>query len=89
MRGVPGHSSREGDGYRAWPAEGPWAHNGYMRRIIGTIVGAIVAVSLAITSVGSIVATLKTFLIIGLIAMAVIIVVWLVARRPRSAVRRD
>ena len=79
----------EGDGYRAWPAEGSWAHNGHMRRIIGTIVGAIVAVSLAITSVGSIVATLKTFLIIGLIAMAVIIVVWLVARRPRSAVRRD
>ena len=60
-----------------------------MRRIIGTIVGAIVAVSLAITSAGSIVATLKTFLIIGLIAMAVIIIVWLVARRPRSAVRRD
>jgi hypothetical protein len=30
-----------------------------MLRIIGTIVGAIVAVSLAITSVGSIVATLK------------------------------
>ena len=54
-----------------------------MRRIIGTIAGAIVAVSLAITSVGSIVATLKTFLIIGLIAMAVIIIVWLVARRPR------
>ena len=54
-----------------------------MRRIIGTIVGAIVAVSLAITSVGSIVATLKTFLIIGLIAMAVIIIVWLVARRLR------
>ena len=67
----------------------PRAHNGDMRRIIGTIVGAIVAVSLAITSVGSIVATLKTFLIIGLIAMAVIIIVWLVARRPRSAVRRD
>ena len=60
-----------------------------MRRIIGAIVGAIVAVSLAITSVGSIVATFKTFLIIGLIAMAVIIIVWLVARRPRSAVRRD
>ena len=60
-----------------------------MRRIIGTIIGAIVAVSLDITSVGSIVATLKTFLIIGLIAMAVIIVVWLVVRRPRSAVRRD
>jgi hypothetical protein len=28
------------------------------------------------------VATFKTFLIIGLIAMAVVIVVWLVARRP-------
>src|SRR5215471_5104660 len=74
---------------RPWPAKGHRAHNGDMRRIIGTIVGAIVAVSLAITSVGSIVATLKTFLIIGLIAMAVIIIVWLVARRPRSAVRRD
>jgi len=74
---------------RPWPAKGPGAHNGDMRRIIGTIVGAIVAVSLAITSVGSIVATLKTFLIVGLIAMAVIIIVWLVARRPRSAVRRD
>ena len=69
--------------------QGPGAHNGDMRRIIGTIVGAIVAVSLAITSAGSIVATLKTFLIIGLIAMAVIIIVWLVARRPRSAVHRD
>src|SRR5262249_47182868 len=74
---------------RPWPAKGHGAHTGDMRRIIGTIVGAIVAVSLAITSVGSIVATLKTFLIIGLIAMAVIIIVWLVARRPRAAVRRD
>ena len=54
-----------------------------MRRIIGTIVGAIVAVSLAFATVGRIVATLKTFLIIGLIAMAVILIVWLVARRPR------
>jgi hypothetical protein len=59
------------------------AHTGDMRRIIGTIVGAILAISLAITTVGRIVATLKTFLIIGLIAMAVIIIVWLVARRPR------
>jgi hypothetical protein len=61
----------------------PGAHTGDMRRIIGTIVGAILAISLAITAVGRIVATLKTFLIIGLIAMAVIIIVWLVARRPR------
>jgi hypothetical protein len=59
------------------------AHTGDMRRIIGTILGAILAISLAFTAVGRIVATLKTFLIIGLIAMAVIIIVWLVARRPR------
>ena len=54
-----------------------------MRRIIGTILSAILAISLAFTTVGRIVATLKTFLIIGLIAMAVFIVVWLLARRPR------
>ena len=48
-----------------------------------TILSAILAISLAFTAVGRIVATLKTFLIIGLIAMAVIIIVWLVARRPR------
>jgi hypothetical protein len=54
-----------------------------MRRIIGTIVGAVAATWLAITAVSGIVATLKTFLIIGLIAIAVIIIVWLVARRPR------
>ena len=59
------------------------AHTGDMRRIIGTILGAILAISLAFTAVGRIVATLKTFLIIALIAMAVIIIVWLVARRPR------
>src|SRR5215469_15346190 len=58
-----------------------------MRRIIGTIVGAILAISLAITTVGRIVATLKTFLIVGLIAMAVIIIVWLGARRPRRGQR--
>jgi hypothetical protein len=56
-----------------------------MRRIIGTILSAILAISLAFTAVGSIVATLKTFLIIGLIAMTVIIIVWLVARRPRRS----
>ena len=54
-----------------------------MGRIIGTILGAILAISLAFTAAGGIVATLKTFLIIGLIALAVFIVVWLVARRPR------
>jgi hypothetical protein len=53
-----------------------------MGRIIGTILGAIFAIWLAVTVAGGIVATFKTFLIIGLIAMAVFIVVWLVARRP-------
>ena len=54
-----------------------------MGRIIGTILGAILAIWLAVTAAGGIVATLKTFVIIGLIAMAVVIVAWLVARRPR------
>jgi hypothetical protein len=55
---------------------------GYMGRIIGTILGAILAIWVAFTAAGGIFATLKTFLIIGLIAIAVFIVVWLVARRP-------
>jgi hypothetical protein len=54
-----------------------------MGRIIGIILGTILAIWLAVTVAGGIFATLKTFLIIGLIAMAVIIIVWLVARRPR------
>jgi predicted lipid-binding transport protein (Tim44 family) len=61
---------------------GARAHTGDMGRIIGTILGAILAIWLAVTAAGGIFATLKTFLIIGLIAMAVFIVVWLVARRP-------
>ena len=62
---------------------GSQAHTGYMGRIIGTILGAILAIWLAFTVAGGIFATLKMFFIIGLIAMAVFIVVWLVARRPR------
>jgi hypothetical protein len=54
-----------------------------MGRIIGTILGAILAIWLVFTAAGGIFATLKTFVIIGLIAMAVFIVVWLAARRPR------
>ncbi len=53
-----------------------------MGRIIGTILGVILAIWLAFTAAGGIFATLKTFVIIGLIAMAVFTVVWLVARRP-------
>ena len=52
-----------------------------MGRIIGTILGAILAIWLAVTAAAGIVATLKTFVIIGLIAMAVFVVVWLVAKR--------
>ena len=58
-----------------------------MGRIIGTILGAIFVIWLAVTAAGGIVATLKTFLLIGLIAMAVFIAVWLVARRPRRGYR--
>jgi hypothetical protein len=54
-----------------------------MGRIIGTIFGAIFAIWLAVAAAGGIVATLKTFLVVGLIAMAVLVVVWLVAGRAR------
>jgi hypothetical protein len=54
-----------------------------MGRIIGAILGAILAVWVAVAVFGGIVATLKMFLIIGLIAMAVFIVVWLLAGRSR------
>jgi hypothetical protein len=53
-----------------------------MGRIIGIILGAILAIWFAVTVAGGVVATFKTFLIIGLIALAVFIVVWLVARSP-------
>jgi hypothetical protein len=53
-----------------------------MGRIIGTVLGVILAIWLAVTVAGGIFATLKTFVIVGLIAVAVVIVVWLVAGRP-------
>ena len=55
-----------------------------MGRKIGTVLGAILAIWLAVTAAGGIFATLKTFLIIGLIALAVFIVVWLVAGALRA-----
>ena len=59
----------------------PGAPGSYWRmgRIIGTILGAILAIWLAFTAAGGIFATLKTLLINGPIAMAV----RLVTRRPR------
>ena len=56
-----------------------------MGRIIGTILGAILAIWLAVTAAGGIVATLKTFVIIGLIAAVVFIAVWVLARRSRRS----
>jgi len=52
-----------------------------MGRIIGTIIGIVLAAWLAFTAAGGIFATFKTFLVVGLIALGVFIVVWLVARR--------
>jgi hypothetical protein len=54
-----------------------------MSRMIWTILGAILAVWLAFTAIDGIFATLKTFLVIGLIAAVVVIVVWLLAGRAR------
>jgi hypothetical protein len=54
-----------------------------MSRMIWTILGAILALWLAFTAIGGIVAMLKTFFIIGLIAVVVAIVVWLLAGRDR------
>jgi hypothetical protein len=54
-----------------------------MGRIIGTIIGAILAIWLVVTTAGGILATFKLFVIVGLIAMAVFVIVWLVAGRSR------
>jgi hypothetical protein len=55
-----------------------------MSRMIWTILGAMLAVWLAFTALGGIFATLKTFLVIGLIAVVVGIIVWLLAGRARG-----
>jgi predicted lipid-binding transport protein (Tim44 family) len=68
---------------RTAACQGRRAHTGYVGRIIGTTLGAILAIWLVVTVAGGIFAALKAFLMVGLIAMAVFIVVWLVAGRPR------
>lgn len=60
-------------------------HTWGMGRIIGAIIGAALAIFVAFTAAEGIFATLKTFVIIGLIAMAVFIVVWFVANRSRRS----
>jgi hypothetical protein len=54
-----------------------------MGRIIGTIIGAILAIWFVVTTAGGILATFKMFVVVGLIAMAVFVVVWLLAKRSR------
>ena len=54
-----------------------------MGRTIGTILGTILAIWLAFTAAGGVFATLKTFVIVGLIAMAVFVVIYLVGKRSR------
>jgi hypothetical protein len=56
-----------------------------MGRKIGTIIGVILAIWVAFMAVGWIFAMVKTFLIVGLIAVAVVAVVSLVAGRSRHA----
>ena len=61
------------------------AHTGEMGRKIGTILGVILAIWVAVMAAGWIFAMVKTFLIVGLIAVVVFIVVSLAAGRPRRS----
>jgi hypothetical protein len=51
--------------------------------MIWAILGAILAAWVAFMAIGWIVPMVKTFAVIGLIAVVVVIVVWLLAGRPR------
>lgn len=59
------------------------AYPGDMGRTILTILGAILAIWLAFMAIGWIFAMLKTFFIIGLIAIVAFIVVSLLSKRSR------
>jgi hypothetical protein len=54
-----------------------------MGRVIARIISAVLAIWLVFMAIGWILAMLKTFLIIGLIAVAVFIVVTVLAKRSR------
>jgi hypothetical protein len=56
-----------------------------MGRIIGAVLGAILSVWFIFAAIGWFSAVVKTFLITGLIAAVVFIVVWLLAGRRRQA----
>ena len=66
------------------PATGRRAYYGDMGRIVGTVLGAILAIWLVFTSIGWFSAVFKTFLITALVAAVVFIVVWLLAGRRRQ-----
>jgi hypothetical protein len=81
-----------GGGRRPSSAGGPVQHErrlgarrilGCMSRMIWRVLGAILAVWLAFTAIGRIFAMLKIFAVIGLIAVVVFIIVWLIAGRAR------
>lgn len=56
-----------------------------MGRIIGAVLGAILSAWFIFTAIGWFSAVFKVFLITGLIAAVVFIVVWLLAGRRRQA----
>jgi ABC-type bacteriocin/lantibiotic exporter with double-glycine peptidase domain len=56
-----------------------------MGRKIGTILGVILAIWVAFMAAGWIFAMVKTFLIVGLIAVVVFVIVSLAAGRPRRS----
>ena len=56
-----------------------------MGRTILKTLGAIFGIWAAFTAIGGIFAMVKTFVIIGLIAAVVFIVVWVLARRSRRS----
>src|SRR5260221_5700835 len=59
------------------------AHTGSMGRMIWAILGAILPIWVGFMAIGWIFAMLKTFFVIGLIAVVVFIIVSLVAKLPR------
>ena len=55
-----------------------------MGRMLWTILGVVLAIWVAFTAIGWIFAMLKTFIVIGLLAAAAVLVVSLLARRHRQ-----
>jgi hypothetical protein len=56
-----------------------------MGRMMMKILGAVVAIWAGLTAIGSVFAMVKTFVIIGLIAAVVFIIVWVLVKRSRRS----